>query len=399
MNIEARISGIRDLLINGDLSEAIATTSELVDEIGKDSFNYSIYLIHEQYNQLIRDNVEGSLSRENLLLERNKITLSILQLLQVIQYQKSEGKSKRFFYFQAAVGVLSLLLFLSLAYIFFNRNNIGSQQNIAQVEPQETPKATIVNNYPEEILQIEDSTAQEVSNLSNNTYFDSVPEEVNYQQSIFDLSEDEFGITLRFIDSRNNIDELIEAPIKISVSKLKNKLISYFDLEESSSSSGEWQLFANDKKVTRESRNLERAGLFDYDLITVEYVSEGEEEIEVQASIGGREEDLDDSFFTEQEQIADNTRIPTYEEENQVTNKIERRPSTQLVEPVTEPESPTFFESQETNRTKRPPVRTVDGPPQLPEIETSTSPTTTSNSENKKSSSLAPTPPSTATKY
>jgi len=380
MNLEARISGIRDLLINGDLSEAITMSSELVDEIGKDSFNYSIYLIHEQYNQLIRENVEGNLTRENMLLERNKITLSILQLLQVIQYQESERKKKPFFYAQAAIAVLSLLLIGSMAYFFFNRSSTDNQQNIASIEQNENARQTIVNSHPEDVLNSEDTIAQDINTPTNDSYFDAVPEEVNYQQNIFNLSENEFGITLRFVENNKNIDELIEAPIKISVSRLKNKIISHFDLEKSdfpnAGSNAEWYVFANDKKITRENRNLEGAGLFDYDLITIKYI--GNEEKEDQPSSEAEESSIDS------ETIA-------LREETQTLEPIEELPTQERgnTPPATIEESP-VFEPQEINRSNRPPARTVEGPPQLPEIEEPTTNSSTDKTEEAISNSTPP---------
>ncbi|MEN0046842.1 MAG: hypothetical protein AAF806_07290 [Bacteroidota bacterium] len=354
MNLEARISSIRDLLINGDLSEAITTTSELVDEIGKDSFNYNIYLIHEQYNQLIRENVEGGLSREHMLLERNKITLSVLQLLQVIQYQESERKKKPFFYAQAAIAALSLLLIISVAYIFFSRESDTASlpSDTTTVEQPEDARPTIVNSHPEEVSYHQDTMVQNLNMPTNESYFDAVPEEVSYQQNIFNLAEDEFGITLRFVDTNKDIDELLEAPISISVSRLKNKLIEHFDLEQIGEN-GEWQLFANDKRISSENRNLEGAGLFDYDLITIVYLST-EEEMDQAEGISSIENEAEE-YSTEAEDFTEST----------ATTPAQEQASTALATIDTPP----IFTQREVTRSSRPPARTVDGPPRLPEIE------------------------------
>ncbi|MEM8528655.1 MAG: hypothetical protein AAGG68_28720 [Bacteroidota bacterium] len=395
MNLEARISGIRDLLVNGDLSEAITTTSELVDEIGKDSFNYSIYLIHEQYNQLIRDNVEGNLSRESMLLERNKITLSVLQLLQVIQYQESERKKKPFFYAQIAIAALSLLLIISVAYIFFSKDEVTQQPSTAIIEQEDSARPTIVNSHPEDVLYDSDNDTllQDLNIPSNESYFDAVPEEVNYQQNIFDLSDGEFGITLRFVDENKSIDELIETPTKISISKLKNKLISHFNLETSdfpnAGSNAEWQLFANDKRVTKENRNLESAGLFDYDLIMIKYVGGTEESSD--EAIANLEE-VEGSFAEEEVPSSPTVAPPATEVTSSLDSREEDESLTSVSRdtPSTTAGEPPIFTTPETSRSSRPPARTVDGPPQLPEIET---PPASEESEVIEEPTTTPTPP------
>lgn len=355
MNLEARISSIRDLLINGDLSEAITTTSELVDQIGKDSFNYSIYLIHEQYNQLIRENVEGHLSREHMLLERNKITLSVLQLLQVIQYQESERKKKPFFYAQAAIAALSLFLIISIAYIFLNKDN--DPESTVTIEQPESARPTIVNSHPEEVLYSDDTISQDLNIPTNDSYFEAVPEEVSYRHDIFDLSEDEFGITLQFVDSNREIDELLEAPVDISVLRFKNKLIRHFDLKQSGSN-GEWQLLANDEKISKENRNLEGAGLFDYDLITIKYVSEEEED----ASISSTEDLKEEERIVSYESYEDHNFEETGFEEETTTSSQNNKAVARL-------ETSPIFTQREIDRSTRPPARTVDGPPELPKVE------------------------------